>query len=116
MFVITQLGYRHPFDLLRSYLRYRRLAVKAARVPGLLSTSFLIESPRTCYTLSIWKDLHSIAQFGTLVEDHPPAVREAIGRLRWSKQGPETWSAKLMPITLHERLGKPVGPAIGAQR
>ncbi len=116
MFVITQLGYRHPFDLLRSYLRYRRLAVKAARVPGLLSTRFLIESPRTCYTLSIWKDLRSIALFGTLVEDHPPAVREAIGRLRWSKQGPETWSAKLIPITLHERLGKPVGFAIGAQR
>ncbi len=116
IFVITRLGYRTPIHLFLSYLRYRRMVGRAKSLPGLLTTSFLVESARTCYMLSTWRDMHSIAVFGTAIEDHPHAVREAIGRLRWAKDGPETWSAKLSPISFHERLGKPVDPAIGARQ
>lgn len=92
--VATRMSFRHPLHLFLTWRQYRRVARDAERVPGLLRSQWLFESPTTCWTLSLWTDREAIARFGTEVPGHVSAVRSCFGRLRMVGGVPELWSTK----------------------
>lgn len=95
--VITRFGLRSVRYLLPMYLNYRRVvkAATAAKTPGLLRAAFLIENPRTCYSVSIWAGDDAIPRFGANVPAHVVAARQGFGWVRFREgRGPEVWSTK----------------------
>lgn len=93
--VLTRFRVRSPLHVLLSYLDYRRVARDAAPTPGLLRTAFLVEDPRTWYSLSIWRDRDCIPEFGTRVLSHVLAAHRVFGRFSMDERHrPELWSAK----------------------
>jgi hypothetical protein len=95
--VITRFGLRSAWYLLPTYLDFRRVVRQARRsaTPGLLRAAFLVENPRTCYSLSVWTELNAIPRFGGTVHSHVDAARRVIGRVAFTPgRGPELWSTK----------------------
>lgn len=78
--VLTRFRLRSALWLLPFYLEYRRVRREASQVGGLLSAVFMVENPRTCYSLSLWNDDHAIVDFGTRVRSHVSAANQAFGR------------------------------------
>lgn len=105
--VITRFGLRSARSLLPTYLDYRHVAREAFRTqtPGLLQSAFLIEDPRTWYSLSIWADSGAIPHFGTNVLGHVDAARRIFGRVVFSQgRGPEIWSTKWRLVAVSNNL------------
>lgn len=76
--LITRFQLRSAFLLPLFYWAFRKVRADASRLPGLVTTSFLVESPRVCFTLSLWTSDQAIREFNTLVT-HVQAAR-------WSMQ------------------------------
>ncbi len=122
--VITRFALRHPGQLLTTYLDYRRVDREARRSRGLLRSAFLVETPRVCYTLSLWSTWAAIAEFGGDSRAHVVAGNSAIGRVRFSvNRGPEIWSSKwrLMAVSRNLNWGdldlrSHVRPSIQSER
>jgi hypothetical protein len=105
--VLTRFGLRGPQHLLATYRDYRRVVGEAGRQggPGLLRSAFLVENPVTCYSLSIWRDLNAIGQFGANVPAHVHAGNEVFGRLSFDEaRGPELWSTKWRLLSVSHNL------------
>lgn len=104
--VLTRFGLRYPWHLAatrREYLTVARLA-EQARV-GLLKQAFLIESPTSCLSLSVWRDDAAIPLFGTAVPEHVEAARRVFGRLRFHPGvGPELWSTRWRLASISNNL------------
>jgi hypothetical protein len=101
--VITRFQLRHPWDLVRTYLEYRRVArdARAAVGDSLIHTVFLVESLTTCYSLSIWRDEAAIGWFGTRVPRHVAAAGRIFRRLARADDGnPELWATQWRLIRL----------------
>jgi hypothetical protein len=95
--VITRFGLRRPWQLLATYLDYRRVLAeaRASRTPGLLRSAFLVENLTTWYSVSFWTDENGIPAFGTNVPVHVAAARRVFSRLKFERtRGPELWSTK----------------------
>lgn len=95
--VVTRFGLAKARYLLPTYLDYRRVvaAARRSKTPGLVRAAFLVESPTSCYSLSLWTDSTAIAHFGTNVGLHVEAARRIFGRLAFDpERGPELWSTK----------------------
>lgn len=95
--VVTRFRLRGARYLLASYRNYRRVMreLRRSRTAGLLHAAFLIESPTTWYSLSIWSGADAIAHFGTNVPGHVEVANRVFGRLRQGAgQEPEIWSTK----------------------
>lgn len=95
--VITRFRLRHPWDLARTYLEYRRVVrdARAAVGDSLIQTVFLVENLTTCYSLSIWRDEAAIGQFGTRVPRHVSAAGRIFRRLARTNDGnPELWATQ----------------------
>jgi len=60
--VLTRFRLRSIISLPLFYLAFHRVR-RHATVPGLIKAAFLIESPRICYTLSLWADDQAIMRF-----------------------------------------------------
>jgi hypothetical protein len=105
--VLTRFGLRSARDLLHVYRDYRRVVETAREVqtPGLLRSSLLIEPPRACYSLSIWRDIRAITDFGTNVPAHVDAANAVFGRLSFDRErGPELWSTKWRLVSVSNNL------------
>ncbi|MFL5910184.1 MAG: hypothetical protein ACJ768_06400 [Gaiellaceae bacterium] len=90
--VLTRFGLRSSRHLAPTYRDYRRLVQEADRVqvPGLLRSAFLVENPRTCYTLSLWSQEPMMS---APVPAHVEAARRVFGRLSLDpERGPELCS------------------------
>src|SRR2546426_11938236 len=75
------------------FRRVRRQAM--ATTPGLIKAVFLVEGPRTCYTLSLWTDDNAIVDFGTRVTSHIGSANWAIVHVfRNDLHRPEIWSVQ----------------------
>lgn len=94
--VLTRFRLRSPFSLPFFYFSFRRVYRQAAKtVPGLIKAAFLLEGPRTCYTLSLWTDDNALVDFGTRVTTHVHVANRSFARiLRRDRRGPELWSAQ----------------------
>lgn len=89
--VLTRFQLRSSLSLIPFYLAFRRVRREAQVIAGLIQASFLIENRRTCYTLSLWKDDHSIVDFGS-VRSHINAANSAFTGVYGPR--PEIWSAQ----------------------
>lgn len=101
---LTRFGLRGSRQLLPTYLDYTSLAKQArgGDVPGLLQCAFLVENPRTCYSLSLWS---SPPFFSAEMPAHVSAARRIFGRLRFDpEQGPELWSTQWKLATVTNNL------------
>ena len=105
--VLTRFGLRSARHLIPTYLEYRRIMREAAqtRTPGLLRSAFLIELPRTCFSLSIWAGEEAIPHFGTNVISHVAAGNAVFGRLAVAEDGgPEIWPTRWQLTSVSNNL------------
>lgn len=66
--VITRFRLRTALALPLFYIVYRKVRrVARERVPGLITSAFLVENPRVCYTLSLWHSDDAISDFNRLI-------------------------------------------------
>jgi len=93
--VMTRFRLRSAWDLVRFYFLYRRVRRDARRCAGLLHAGFLIESPRTFYSFTLWADDSAILEFGTVVDSHVQVAGRALGAtFRQDVGRPEIWSTQ----------------------
>ena len=92
--MLTRFGLRRPWHLIQTYLAYRWLMRRVRRTApgGLLNAVFLVESPTTCWSISLWADEAAIPHFGTSVLEHVDVARGVFGRLRFNDDAAEIWS------------------------
>ena len=112
--VLTRFGVRRPGDLLQTYLDFKDIQPSLKLTPeGLLKAAFLLESPRSCFSLSLWASEAAIARFGAEAEAHTRAARRVFPRLRFSGRRPELWSTKWRLTSVSHNLnwdGAPIVP------
>lgn len=96
---ITRFGLRSPRFLVPALREYRRLAgaVQDPGAFGFLGSAFVVENPRTCYTISLWSQYPS---FSANVPGHVAAARRMFGWLAFDPEhGPELCSTKWRLVT-----------------
>lgn len=85
--VITRVRLKHWWFLLPSYWRFRQIQRRALSVSGLLRSVFCVESPRTFYTISLWRNENAIPRFGN--------IHEHVATVRWTfRSAHEIWSSE----------------------
>lgn len=92
--ILTRVQLRHLWDMPLAFVRFRHLHRHQYR--GLLRSAFVIESPRTFLTISLWHSEEDITLFGNSHE-HVYAVRWSTRRAR------EIWSGQLVAERLSHR-------------
>lgn len=108
LLVLTRFGLRHAWQMPLMYLDFHRVARRARRTPGLLRAAFLIEGPRTCYSLSLWKDAMAVPLLSSYAPEHVEVARGSFGRIHYeSGVGPELWSTKWRLVTVSNNLRWP---------
>lgn len=118
--VMTRFGLRGPRHLVPSYLEYRRVVREAREVPGLLKAAFLVDSPASWLSMSIWSEPAAIPAFGTHSMRHVHAAGEMFRRLAFDPaRGPELWSTtwRLESVSENRNWGDlELGERAGAAR
>jgi hypothetical protein len=102
--VITRFVLRSPLSLLRMLRENRRLVRVAGATAGLglLRSAFVIESPRVCFSLSIWSGEPLMSG---RVEQHIEAARRVFPRLAYAEgRGPELWSTQWRLVSTTNNL------------
>jgi heme-degrading monooxygenase HmoA len=74
--VMTRFRLSHVRHLVSMYLALRGMRADLKAAPGLVRYAFLVEGPRTCYTLSIWESEAALERFVN-VRSHIAALRRA---------------------------------------
>ena len=74
--VTTRFHLRHFWQLIPVYFLYRSMLSDLKATPGLIRYTFLLESPRVCYTFSVWETQQDLEKFSN-VAHHIHAVRRA---------------------------------------
>lgn len=89
--VLTRFEFKSPRELRRMRRRFHAVSADAQRlhVPGLRQSVLLIESPRACFSLSIWDGL---PLFSAHVRSHIDAANSVFGSLVHDEAGPRLWS------------------------
>lgn len=106
--VITRFGLRHPLLLIPTYLDYRRTVRSARKLRGFLRATFVIEPPRTCYSVSYWTSASAGSQMWSDVPYHVHASRRIFPRLRQTESGRvELWSTRWRLDALSQNLDWP---------
>jgi heme-degrading monooxygenase HmoA len=70
-FQLTRVRY-----LISLYVAFRAMRTDLDSAPGLVRHAFLVEGPRTCYTLSLWESEEALERFAN-VPSHIAALRRA---------------------------------------
>ena len=92
--VLTRFRLRSVRSVFKFFQFYRLVKSQTKRVPGLITSTFLVEDMHTCYTLSLWRDADSILQFNSLVHGHIEAANSCFKHLQISNGRPQLWSAQ----------------------
>jgi hypothetical protein len=91
---VTRFGLSSPRHLLPTIRDYRQVLRSADERGsfGLLRSAFLIESPTSCVSFSVWS---GEPMFSANVPRHVEAARHMFGRLKFDpERGPELWSTQ----------------------
>jgi heme-degrading monooxygenase HmoA len=83
--VMTRFRLNHVWHLVSMYRALRSMRADLDAAPGLVRHAFLVEAPRTCYTLSIWESEAALERFINM-RSHIAALRRA---RRWCR---DIWS------------------------
>lgn len=91
--VLTRFQFKSTSGLLRMRRRFLQVTADAQRldVPGLRQSALLIESPKACFSLSIWDGL---PLFSAHVQSHIDAANSVFGSLGFDDAGPQLWSTE----------------------
>ena len=100
MCVITRFQLRSTWSLLRFYWLFRSVRAQSKQVAGLITSGFLFEDLRTCYTLSIWRDERAILRFNGDVAAHVHAATGCFGDLDTVNHRKALWSAQFRLFAL----------------
>ena len=92
--VLTRFQVRSPLALLRFFRAFRRIRNDARKIDGHILSLFVVESPRCCYTLSLWRDAEAILAFNTSVHSHVQAANACFRDLQFGPGGAMLWSAE----------------------
>ncbi len=101
---ITRFGLRHAHSLVPCYLDFRRVRREADGLPldRLLRSAFVVENPKTWYSLSFWR---GVPEISAPVPAHVEAARNAFGRVVVEPgRGPEVWSTKWRLVSVSNNL------------
>jgi quinol monooxygenase YgiN len=74
--VMTRFRLSRVWHLVSMYLAFQAMRSDLDAAPGLIRYAFLVEGPRTCYTLSIWESEAALERFVN-VRSHIAALRRA---------------------------------------
>jgi heme-degrading monooxygenase HmoA len=74
--VMTRFRLNHVWHLVSMYRALRSMRADLDAAPGLVRYAFLVEGPRTCYTLSIWESEAALERFINM-RSHIAALRRA---------------------------------------
>lgn len=85
--LITRIKVPKYSTLLWIIFTYFHMKKRAKKVSGLYEMSLFIRTQKTIYFVSLWRDVSAMAQFSTLVQEHPLAV------FKVKAAGAEIWSA-----------------------
>jgi len=94
--VLTRFGLPSVFSLGFFFLAFRRIRKESlARIDGLIEAVFLVEWPRTCYTLSLWTDDNAILDFNGRIISHITSANWALVHVfNKHSRRPEVWSVQ----------------------
>lgn len=101
---LTRFGLSSPRQILPMIRDYRRVVpnMEDRESLGLLRSAFLIESPTSCCTFSVWSGEPLMSAY---VPRHIDAVRRVFGRLSVDpERGPELWSTKWRLVSVTNNL------------
>lgn len=92
--VFTRFKLPSVWSVARFILVFRRVRAEAEKGSGLIKSLLLFESPRVCYTVSLWRDDASIARFGKLAS-HVNAANWGLNLAHCkTRQRSEIWSVQ----------------------
>jgi len=107
--VMTRFQLSHVRHLVSMYVALRAMRADLDAAPGLVRYAFLVEGPRTCYTLSIWESETALERFAN-VRSHIAALRRA---QRWCHDiWSGYWHLDAVSRSAHEWPGQPPWPAL----
>jgi heme-degrading monooxygenase HmoA len=72
--LVTRIKVRKLSTLTKIVVAYLRMRQQAKRVSGLLDTSLHLKPQRTVLFVSLWRDSDAMAEFNTIVPEHPTQV------------------------------------------
>ena len=91
--VLTRFEVRSLWALLRFYVLFRRVKNTIRGLDGLIAALFIVENARTCYTLSVWRDVGAILKFNT-EPAHIAVANYSFRELRSTKGKVHLWSGQ----------------------
>jgi hypothetical protein len=113
--VLTRFRVRSIWSVLQLYRSYRRVRAEAVGADGLITSLFLMEGPRTCYTLSLWRDERAILEFNSRTHAHIVAANRSFRQVKIDSTGPLIWSAqfRLSAVSPHNLRWEGVDVLLG---
>jgi hypothetical protein len=92
--VITRFELKSRWAVLRTFLLFRRVRREARSVEGSIASLFVVERPRTCFTISLWRDADSILRFNSEAYAHVQAANFCFRDLVRDESGVRLWSGE----------------------
>lgn len=103
--VITRFGVRTFYGLIVTWIDGQRLQRHIGKIPGLLKSIFVFETPHSALSVSIWESERFISQFGAEQPFHVSVANAVFPRVRHTRDGkPEIWSIRAKPVSLSNNL------------
>ncbi len=92
--VVTRMQFRHWWLLPSAAWHHRRIERQSRDIVGLKRCAFLVESPWTCFILSIWHGEQAYVTFMSEARSHLYAARAAFTGVVRDHGKPRIWSTE----------------------
>lgn len=103
--VLTRFRVKTMFHLIATWADSLRLQRRSKNTPGLLMSTFVIESPTSALSISFWESDRAISESGTNQVFHVSVGNAVFPRLAHGNDGkPELWSIRAQPTQLSHNL------------
>lgn len=103
--ILTRFQVRTWLGLVATWIDARRLQNRMKCVPGLLKSTFVVESAHSALAISIWEHESFLAQFGAEQPFHVLVANAILPRLAYgSDSKPQIWSIRAQPIAVSNNL------------
>lgn len=103
--VMTRFHVRTFWGLLTTWIDYKRLERRLPKSSGLLKQMFLIEGPRSMWSISIWDTSRAIDHFGAEQPFHVAVANAIFPRIMRREDGhSEIWSIRAKPVSVSSNL------------
>lgn len=104
LFQITRFRLRSVWALPIFFYWYWKVKAKSKGTCGLLATTFVIEGLHTCYTLSLWRNIHAMLDFNGKVFTHVHVANASFRYIEHIDGVPQLWSAQFRLFAVSSNL------------